>query len=113
VLALLHERPEAPWTLERLAEGAAMSRSTLHERFVHFIGQPPMHYLAQWRIEGAARPPRGTRRKRGEISPHVGEQREAGCSRVLKRTVGAAPGAWRAERTRGRSAPGAKRRRRA
>jgi AraC-like DNA-binding protein len=55
VLALLHEKPEAPWTLERLAEDAAMSRSTLHEHFVHFIGQPPMQYLAQWRMQVAVR----------------------------------------------------------
>ena len=32
VLALLHEKPEVPWTLERLADDAAMSRSTLTGR---------------------------------------------------------------------------------
>ena len=41
-------------------DDAALSRSALHERFVHFIGQPPMQYLAQWRMQlaaaGCARP---------------------------------------------------------
>src|SRR6185436_13499760 len=30
-LAVLHERPSEPWTLERLGEVAALSRSVLHE----------------------------------------------------------------------------------
>jgi len=30
--------------VERLSEAAALSRSVLHERFVHFIGQAPMQY---------------------------------------------------------------------
>ncbi len=34
-LALMHSRPSEDWTLERLADEAAISRSTLHERFVH------------------------------------------------------------------------------
>src|SRR5262245_10926036 len=96
VLALLHEKPEAPWTLERLAEDAAMSRSTLHERFVHFIGQPPMQYLARWRMQVAAGLLRDTRAKLLEIALGVGYESEAAFSRAFKRAVGVSPGAWRA-----------------
>ncbi|HET6372672.1 MAG TPA: AraC family transcriptional regulator [Candidatus Polarisedimenticolia bacterium] len=95
VLALLHERPGESWTLERLAEDAAMSRSTLHERFVHFIGHPPMHYLAQWRMQVASQLLRDTKAKIIEVALGVGYESEAAFSRAFKRAVGVAPGAWR------------------
>lgn len=98
VLALLHEKPDAPWTLERIADDAAMSRSTLHERFVHFIGQPPMHYLAQWRMQVAARLLRDTQAKLIEVALDVGYESEAAFSRAFKRAVGVPPGAWRVGR---------------
>ena len=64
----MSETPDAPWTLEQLARDAAMSRSTLHERFVHFIGQPPMQYLAQWRMQVAAGLLRDTKAKLIEVT---------------------------------------------
>ncbi len=101
VLALLHEKPDTPWTLERLAEEAAMSRSTLHERFVHFIGQPPMQYLTHWRMQVAARLLRDTKAKLIEVALGVGYESEAAFSRAFKRAVGVAPGAWRVGRRAG------------
>jgi AraC-like DNA-binding protein len=95
VLALLHERPDTPWTLDRLADEGAMSRSTLHERFVHFIGQPPMQYLTQWRMQVASRLLRDTNSKIIEVALAVGYESEAAFSRAFKRVVGVAPGAWR------------------
>ena len=107
VLALLHEKPDGPWTLERLAEDAAMSRSTLHDHFVHFIGQPPMQYLAQWRMQVAARLLRDTKAKLIEVALGVGYESEAAFSRAFKRAVGVAPGAWRAGRRPAGAADGA------
>jgi AraC-like DNA-binding protein len=98
VLALLHEKPEVSWTLERLADDAAMSRSTLHDHFVHFIGQPPMQYLAQWRMQVAAGLLRDTKAKLLEVALGVGYESEAAFSRAFKRAVGVAPGAWRTGR---------------
>jgi len=105
VLALLHEKPDAPWTLERLSDDAAMSRSTLHERFVHFIGQPPMHYLAQWRMQVAAGLLRDTQAKLIEVALGVGYESEAAFSRAFKRAVGVRPGAWRVGRRPGGAQP--------
>jgi AraC-like DNA-binding protein len=96
VLGLIHDRPGAPWTLERLAEDAAVSRSTLHDRFVRFIGQPPMQYLAQWRMQVAAGMLRETKAKLIEVALGVGYESEAAFSRAFKRAVGIAPGQWRA-----------------
>ncbi|MFI5372619.1 MAG: AraC family transcriptional regulator [Candidatus Eisenbacteria bacterium] len=97
-LALMHERPAEAWTLERLGEEAALSRSTLHERFVHFIGQPPMQYLTQWRMQLAAEWLRDTDAKVIDIALDVGYENEAAFSRAFKRSVGESPGAWRRSR---------------
>lgn len=97
-LALLHGRPAEPWTLERLAEEAGLSRSSLHERFVHFIGTPPMQYLTRWRMQVASGLLRDTAAKLVEVSLAVGYESEAAFSRAFKREVGVAPGAWRRDR---------------
>ncbi|HET9253048.1 MAG TPA: AraC family transcriptional regulator [Candidatus Eisenbacteria bacterium] len=94
-LSLIHERPGEPWTLERLGEEAGLSRSTLHERFVHFIGQPPMQYLAQWRMQVASGLLRDTDAKLVQIALDVGYESEAAFSRAFKRVAGVSPGAWR------------------
>jgi AraC-like DNA-binding protein len=98
VLALLHEQPEAPWTLKRLADEAALSRSTLHDRFIFFIGQSPMQYLTQWRMQVATRMLRDTNAKLLSVALGVGYDSEAAFSRAFKRAVGVAPGAWRVGR---------------
>src|SRR5262249_17425570 len=50
-LGRLHDRPAHDWNLEELAHEVGMSRSVLAERFAHFVGIPPMQYLAQWRMQ--------------------------------------------------------------
>jgi AraC-like DNA-binding protein len=102
-LALLHERPAEAWTLERLGEAAAVSRSALHERFVLLIGQPPMQYLAQWRMQLAARWLRDTDAKVLEVALSVGYENETAFARAFRRTTGESPAAWRRAR-RGRPA---------
>jgi AraC-like DNA-binding protein len=97
-LSLLHQRPGEAWTLERLGDEAGLSRSTLHERFVHFIGQPPMQYLAQWRMQLAAGWLRDTDTKVIDIALEVGYENEAAFSRAFRRAVGESPGAWRRAR---------------
>lgn len=97
-LALLHGQPAEPWTVERLGQAAGLSRTVLHERFVHFLGQPPMQYLARWRMQLAAGRLRDTDDKVLEIALDVGYQSEAAFSRAFRREVGVAPGAWRRAR---------------
>jgi AraC-like DNA-binding protein len=97
-LSLLHERPADPWTLEQLGAEAGLSRSSLHERFVHFIGQPPMQYLARWRMQLAAARLRDSDAKVVEVALDVGYESEAAFSRAFKRAVGVAPATWRRER---------------
>jgi len=91
----LHERPAHSWTLEELARDVAMSRSALAERFAHFVGIPPMQYLAQWRIQLAASELRTTSASVAEIAERVGYGSEGALSRAFKRWVGVAPALYR------------------
>ena len=94
-LKLLHGSPFEDWTVERLAKEAGVSRSILADRFTDAIGQPPMRYLAHWRLQLAADLVRSTDLGIGEIASRVGYESEAAFSRAFKRHHGKAPGAWR------------------
>lgn len=49
-LNAMHARPETPWTVADLARLGAVSRATLADRFTRLVGQPPLRYLARWRL---------------------------------------------------------------
>jgi AraC-like DNA-binding protein len=94
-LGKLHAGPAHPWTLEELAGEVGMSRSALAERFAHFVGVPPMQYLAQWRMQLAATLLSSSAIGLAEMAPRVGYGSEAALSRAFKRWVGIAPALWR------------------
>lgn len=100
-LSKLHQRPAHPWSLEELAKEVGLSRSLLAERFLHFVGIPPIQYLAKWRIQLAASLLRGGKSSLAEIADRVGYGSEAALSRAFKRWVGVAPAFYR----RGEQAP--------
>ncbi len=72
-----------------------MSRSAFHDRFVHFVGQPPMQYLMHWRMQLAAGMLRDSNTKLVDVALDVGYESEAAFSRAFKRIVGTSPRAWR------------------
>jgi AraC-like DNA-binding protein len=94
-LALLHERPAAPWTIEDLSSQVGLSRSALHERFVTLIGQPPVQYLTNWRMQLASRLLLEGRSTVATVAIDVGYDSEAAFARAFKRLVGMPPAAWR------------------
>lgn len=94
-IALLHERPAHPWTVEELARASGASRSGLAERFHTLVGMPPMQYLAQWRIQLAAGLLANSTAGIASIAAEVGYESEAAFHRAFKKAVGLAPGAWR------------------
>ncbi|HEX4475201.1 MAG TPA: AraC family transcriptional regulator [Polyangiaceae bacterium] len=94
-LQKLHERPSHGWTLEDLAKEVGMSRSMLAERFTHFVGVPPIQYLAQWRIQLVASLLCTTKSTLAEIADRVGYGSEAALSRAFKRWVGVSPASYR------------------
>ena len=91
----LHDRPAHDWSLDELAREVGLSRSVLAERFTHFVGVPPMQYLAQWRMQLAASLLSSTSMNLAEIAERVGYGSEAALSRAYKRWVGVAPADWR------------------
>jgi AraC-like DNA-binding protein len=97
-LALLHAKPGHPWTLAELAQEVASSRSKLAERFNHLVGQPPMQYLTQWRMQVAANLLLQSGAKVSAVGGEVGYDSEAAFSRAFKKATGIAPGAWREAR---------------
>jgi AraC-like DNA-binding protein len=94
-LMALHEDPARDWTLEALAQEAALSRSAFAERFTQFVGQPPMQYLAQWRMQLATNYLRNGSESVAAIAGRVGYESEASFSRAFKKLVGVPPSEWR------------------
>jgi AraC-like DNA-binding protein len=97
-LALLHQQPRTDWTLDALARHVNSSRSVLSERFTHYVREPPMQYLARWRMHLAAQMLSDARAKISAVAFDVGYHSEASFSRAFKKLVGVSPAAWRAGR---------------
>lgn len=97
-LAVLHREPARDWTIESLAREVGASRSALAERFSQFVGQPPMHYLTQWRMQLAAHQLTSGNEGVAEVAERVGYESEAAFSRAFKKVVGVPPGQWRRRR---------------
>ena len=98
-LTLLHEQPAQDWRVDELGRRVGLSRSALHERFVQLVGIPPMQYLAQWRMQAAARMLLETKAPVAAIALEVGYDSEAAFVRAFKRLVGRPPAAWRRKRS--------------
>ncbi|MGE5640882.1 MAG: AraC family transcriptional regulator [Clostridia bacterium] len=94
-LSLMHEEPGAPWTVDELGRRVGLSRSALHERFAEMIGQPPMQYLASWRIQAGAALLREGSATVASVAQDVGYDSGAAFARAFKRMVGKSPAEWR------------------
>lgn len=103
-LMALHADPARDWTLEALAVEAALSRSAFAERFAQFVGQPPMQYLANWRMQLATNYLRGGNESVAAIANRVGYDSEAAFSRAFKKVMGTPPSEWRVQHVAGRAA---------
>jgi AraC-like DNA-binding protein len=102
-LAALHARPGHAWSLDALAEEAGLSRSALAERFSSLVGEPPMQYLARWRMQVAAELLTTTHDGIAGIAARVGYASEAAFNRAFKKLVGVPPATWRRRRRSGRA----------
>jgi AraC-like DNA-binding protein len=93
-LGALHGDPCEAWTVERLARHVGLSRSMFSERFTAMVGDPPMQYLARWRMQLASH-----RLLAGDsvmvVADAVGYQSESAFSRAFKKLVGVSPATWR------------------
>ncbi|GLX21554.1 MULTISPECIES: AraC family transcriptional regulator [Streptomyces] len=95
-LRALHADPAAPWTIERLAAEAGVSRPTLARRFTALVGRPPMAYLTWWRLNLAAGLLRGTEDPLAAVARRVGYGTPYALSHAFSREFGTTPGRYRA-----------------
>jgi transcriptional regulator GlxA family with amidase domain len=94
-LTLMHERPEHAWSVAALAAGVGMSRAAFAARFTALVGQTPIRYLTQWRMQKAATLLRTERRSIESIARHVGYESPVAFAKTFKRVTGRPPGAYR------------------
>ncbi|HLI83878.1 MAG TPA: AraC family transcriptional regulator [Bryobacteraceae bacterium] len=98
-LALLHKNPAHSWTVANLAHQVGASRTRFAERFRHFLGEPPMAYLARWRLKLAAEILISSNANVCEVAAEVGYASEAAFNRVFKREFGCPPAQFRRSRS--------------
>lgn len=97
-LAHLHRDPARSWTLDDLAKASSTSRTLLAERFTRLMGEPPLAYLARWRLQLGARLLLTTDWKVLRVAYDVGYESEAAFSRAFKRAFGTPPARYRRAR---------------
>ena len=94
-LAALHADPARDWTVQALAEEAAVSRATLARRFTTRVGESPGAYLTRWRMDLAARRLRDTDDPVSVVARAVGYTSEYAFSRAFSRARSLPPGRYR------------------
>lgn len=100
-LQQLHAEPHRDWTVDALGRAVGLSRSALVERFSALVGQPPMTYLTNWRIQLATQLLRDSHTSIASIAAQVGYASEAAFNRAFRRVVGLPPATWRRQATAG------------
>jgi AraC-like DNA-binding protein len=94
-LKAVHDNVRNPWTVESLAAAAGMSRSGFAARFKELLGQTPLDYVTEWRMQKALQLLRERDTKLVDVALAVGYDSHAAFSKAFKRLVGDTPGEYR------------------
>ena len=94
-LRLMHDDPAYGWTVASLAARAGVSRASLARRFTSLVGEPPMAYLAAWRITLAADLLRQEDATVAAVARRVGYGSAFALSAAFKRERGVSPQEYR------------------
>ena len=95
VIQRVHREPGRSWTVDVMADEAAMSRSAFAARFTALVGEPAMKYVARWRMNVAAAELKDERVTIAALAADLGYDSEAAFARAFKRVMGCWPGAVR------------------
>ena len=90
-LRMIHDDPAWPWTVASLAAIAGASRAAFARRFTALVGQPPMTYVAHWRLDRAADLLRDTDATVEAIARQVGYANAFALTVAFKRVRGNTP----------------------
>jgi AraC-like DNA-binding protein len=93
-LSAIHDSVNTPWTVESLAGAAGMSRSAFAARFKEQLGQTPLEYVTEWRMQKAMQLLQQRDKKLIDVARSVGYDSDAAFSKAFKRVVGANPGEY-------------------
>ena len=93
-LSAIHDSVNTPWTVESLAEAAGMSRSAFAARFKELLGQTPLEYVTEWRMQKAMQLLDRRDKKLIDVARSIGYESDAAFSKAFKRVVGANPGEY-------------------
>jgi AraC-like DNA-binding protein len=91
-VACMHEQAERPWTVQKLASIAGMSRTSFSNAFSELTDTTPLNYLMHWRMSLATSKLKLTHESILDIAMSVGYQSEAAFSRAYKKLNGLSPG---------------------
>ncbi|MFA6298816.1 MAG: AraC family transcriptional regulator [Nocardioides sp.] len=94
-LGLLHAAPEHDWTVTELAARSGVSRAALGRRFTELLGQPPIAYLTQRRLQLAADLLLESDATLPAVARQVGYGSPFALSAAFKREFGRSPQAYR------------------
>ena len=94
-LSLIHEKPEAPWTVASLADAVNMSRTSFATRFASLVNATPIDYLTSWRMQKAVALLRDGDANVEFIGSAVGYTSRAAFAKAFKKEFGRAPGEFR------------------
>jgi AraC-like DNA-binding protein len=94
-IAMIHRDPGHPWTVARLADAVAMSRSSFAERFAAVVGEAPLTYVTRWRMRAAREALASDGATVAEVAARFGYGSEAAFGRAFRRATGVPPGAVR------------------
>lgn len=90
-IAAIHRDPAQPWTVDRLAREAGMSRTRFAERFQDLAGMGPVSYLTEWRLQRAAAALATTRQPIASIAHACGYSNTASFTRAFAGRFGRTP----------------------
>ncbi|HEX7361688.1 MAG TPA: AraC family transcriptional regulator [Bryobacteraceae bacterium] len=93
-LRAVHDSVNTPWTVESLAAEAGMSRSAFAVRFKELLGQTPLEYVTEWRMQKAMQLLQQRDKKLIDVARSVGYESDAAFGKAFKRVVGANPGEY-------------------
>jgi AraC-like DNA-binding protein len=100
-LQAMHANAAQPWTVDELAKLSNMSRATFARVFQQALGQPPVRYLADWRMTLARDLLLGQDATLAEIAGQVGYSSEYAFATAFRRHHGESPGRWRQQQAPG------------
>jgi AraC-like DNA-binding protein len=94
-ITAIHSSPGRQWSVKQLAERCNLSRSAFSDRFARTVGETPVAYLAQVRLDNAADLLHNTTVAVAAIASEVGYDSEAAFSRAFSKRFGMPPSRWR------------------